>query len=292
LFDLLNSKPLCIAHRGAASLAPENTLAAARKALELGADLWELDVTLTADGEMVVLHDDSLARTTNAPILYPQRAPWLITTFTLAEVKKLDAGSWFIDSDPFGTIASGVVAVTDQQIYQNEPLPTLWEALAFTREQHWRVNVEIKELLPPLENFSIVEKVVKLIESLDMVEQVLLSSFVHPYMRQAKKLNPTLATAALLDERERLPEAQNFRKRGDFDAVHPHYTSIGAANTQALRQTGLAVNPWTVNDPAEMERLIQAGVTGIITDFPQILKRVIGNRLRPAHGGPSAQASS
>ncbi len=278
MFDLLNSKPLCIAHRGAASLAPENTLAAARKALELGADLWELDVTVTADGELVVLHDDSLARTTHVQAIFPQYAPWLITTFTLAEVKTLDAGSWFIDSDPFGTIASGAVTVADQQAYQDEPLPTLREALAFTREQHWRVNVEIKELLPPLGNFPIVEKVVKLIESLDMVEQVLLSSFVHLYLRQAKTMNPAIATAALLDEGERLPEAQIFLEDGYFDAVHPHYTSIDATNTQALRQAGLAVNPWTVNDPSEMERLIQAGVTGIITDFPQIWKQVIGSR--------------
>jgi glycerophosphoryl diester phosphodiesterase len=107
MIKLTNTGVLCIAHRGAASLAPENTLAAAHKALALGAGMWELDVSVTADGELVVLHGDSLARTTNVQAFFPQRSPWQISTFTLAEVRKLDAGSWFVDIDPFGTIAGG-----------------------------------------------------------------------------------------------------------------------------------------------------------------------------------------
>lgn len=277
MLKLTDSQVLCIAHRGAASLAPENTLAAARKALALGADMWELDVSVTADGELVVLHDDSLARTTNVRVLFPQRNPWLISTFTLAEVRRLDAGSWFVDADPFGTIAGGSVSPAEQQAYRGELVPTLQEALAFTREQQWRVNVEIKELLPQLEKFPVVEKVVRLIESLDMVEQVLLSSFVHSYMRQAKAFNPAIATAALFDEGEMdFSDVLTFPRGVYFDAVHPHFASVGATNTQALRQAGLALNPWTVDDPAEMKRLIQTGVTGLITDFPQLVRHSYG----------------
>ena len=98
---------LNIAHAGARSLAPENTLAAARKALEVGADLWETDVAVTSDGELILFHDDSLARTTNAPVRFPDRSPWTFTTFTLAEIRSLDAGSWFVETDPFGQIAAG-----------------------------------------------------------------------------------------------------------------------------------------------------------------------------------------
>lgn len=270
MLSLFNPKPLCIAHRGASSLAPENTLASARKALEIGADMWELDVSVTADRELIVLHDDSLARTTNAPALFPNRAPWLISTFTLAEVKQLDAGSWFIETDPFGTIASGAITLAEQNTLPGQSILTLREALLFTRAYNWRVNVEIKELIPPLTGFPVVETVVSLIASLDMAEQVLLSSFVHPFVQRAKALNPAIATAALLDESEAWPSGLTV------DAFHPHYTSVEAAHTQALRQARVGVNPWTVNDPAEMKRLITAGVTGMFTDFPQILKQIIG----------------
>src|SRR5262245_27786405 len=174
MLTLFYPKPLCIAHRGASSLAPENTLASARKAFEIGADMWELDVSVTADGELVALHDDSLARTTNAGALFPDRTPWLISTFTLAEVRQLDAGSWFVETDPFGTIAARTVTPAEQKALAGQPIPTLREALLFTRDQQWRVNVEIKALIPPLIGFPVVEAVVRLIESLAMSEQVLL----------------------------------------------------------------------------------------------------------------------
>ncbi|HXV44366.1 MAG TPA: glycerophosphodiester phosphodiesterase family protein [Anaerolineae bacterium] len=278
MINLLNTHTLCIAHRGASSLAPENTLAAAQKALQLGADMWELDVSVTADGELVVLHDDSLVRTTDVQAVFPRRAPWLISDFTLAEIKTLDAGSWFVETDPFGTIAAGVVTPAEQDAWRGEPIPTLAEALMFTWERDWRVNVEIKELVSPLEAFPVVEAVIELIETLDMVDQVLLSSFVHTTMRRAKSLQPAIAVAALLDVGEPLilPEIQKLGEDRaiPFDAIHPHYTSVDPETTRTLRQVGVAVNPWTVNDPLKMECLIEAGVTGIFTDFPQILKQV------------------
>jgi glycerophosphoryl diester phosphodiesterase len=278
MINLLDTHPRCIAHRGAASLAPENTLAAARKALQLGADMWELDVSVTADGELVVLHDDSLARTTDVRAVFPHRAPWLISDFTLAEIKTLDAGSWFVETNPFGTIAAGMVTPAEQDEWRGQSIPTLAEALMFTWEQDWRVNVEIKELISPLKTFPVVEAVIELIETLDMVDQVLLSSFVHTYMVRAKSLQPGIAVAALLDVGEPLilPKIQNLGqdKASAFDAIHPHYTSVDSETTRSLRRAGVAVNPWTVNDPLEMERLIGAGVTGIFTDFPQILKRL------------------
>lgn len=270
MLNLFNAKPLCIAHRGTSSLRPENTLAAAQKAFEIGADMWELDVSVTADGELVILHDDSLVRTTNAQAVFPDRAPWLVTNFTLAEIKQLDAGSWFVETDPFGTIAGGAVTPAEQSTLPGQAIPTLREGLLFTRNHDWRVNVEIKALIPPLTNFPVAEAVVRVIENLDIVERVLLSSFVHPYLLQAKALNPAIAVAALLDEGEAWPDGLNV------DAFHPHYTSVEATRTQTLRQSGVGVNPYTVNDPAEMKRLIEAGVTGMFSDFPQVLKQMIG----------------
>ena len=264
---------LIVAHRGARSLAPENTLAGARKAWELGADVWELDVGVTADGELILFHDDSLARTTNAPQVYPDRAPWTFTTFTLAELERLDFGSWFVETDPFGQIAAGAVTPQEQASYRGEPVPTLRRALEFTREHNWRVNVEIKRLPPPLTNFPVVEAVVSLINELDMASQVVVTSFVTDYLLQVKRLNPAIATAALVGFSETEPLHMPLDLA--VDGYNPRHTLISDRQIRQLRQAGFQVSPWTVNDEAEMRRLIRAGVTGIITDFPQRLKRVL-----------------
>src|SRR5512146_2902913 len=138
-------KPLNIAHRGARSLAPENTLTAARLGLEIGADLWELDVAVTSDEELVILHDDTLERTSNVQQVFPERAPWAVHTFSLAELRQLDFGSWFNQKDPFGQVAAGKVTPAMQASYAGLPIPTLRDALVFTRDADWRVNVEIKD---------------------------------------------------------------------------------------------------------------------------------------------------
>lgn len=271
--DKSNTKLLCIAHRGARSLAPENTLAAARKALDVGADMWELDVGVTSDGELIIFHDDSLAGLTDAETVFPDRAPWTFTTFTLSELKKLDTGSKFIETDPFGTVASGLVTAEEEADLRGEPIPTLRQALLFTRDHNWRVNVEVKKPPPPMDAFPVLEAVVGLIKALDMVEQVLLSSFNHSLLQRAKAIEPALATAALLG----FYSAEPITWPADLavDAFHPRYTLIDDAKIRELRQAGFAVNPWTVNDTQQMQRLIQAGVTGIITDFPQILAQLI-----------------
>src|SRR3712207_2785099 len=124
---------LNIAHRGARSLAPENTLAAARKALEIGAEMWELDVSVTAEGELYLMHDDTLTRTTNVEISFPDRAPWGCSDLSLAEIRCLEAGSFFLREDPFGQIAAGQVSAEEQAAMAVEPIPTLREALVFTR---------------------------------------------------------------------------------------------------------------------------------------------------------------
>jgi len=98
----LRRKVFNIAHRGARSLAPENTISAARKALEVGADGWELDVQMSRDKKMVVIHDESLVRTSNVKEIFPHREPWLVRDFTLKELQELDFGSWFNETDPFG----------------------------------------------------------------------------------------------------------------------------------------------------------------------------------------------
>ena len=269
----LRRNPLNVAHRGARSLAPENTLAAAREALAQGADQWELDVAVTEDGELVVLHDDTLIRTSNAQIVFPDRSPWAVQSFTLAELRQLDFGSWYNQQDPFGQIASGAVTPAMQARYQAEPIPTLREAIAFTHENDWLVNIEIKDATGTPGDSMVVEAVVALVEELEMVDRVIISSFNHAYLLRVKDANPAIPTAALVGGPVADPVTL-VRSLGAA-AINPAYRSIQAGDLPAIRQSGIDVYVWTVNDEDAMRALIENGATGIITDFPQLLKNLL-----------------
>ena len=262
--------PLNIAHRGARSLAPENTIAAARQAVQNGADMWELDVTITADGELIVLHDDTLNRTTNVAAVFPDRSPWNAHTFLFDEIRELDAGSWFVAQDPFGQIASGAVSKEDCESYSGEKIPTLEEALLFTREHDWQVNIEIKDTGNAPGSGIIVERVLYLIRKLDMAERVMISSFKHSYLIRSKQMSPYIKTAALVA----LPTMFAARKLTQMhaEAYHPRHGAISSYRIKALQDRGFAVNVWTVNEERDLARYIAWGVDGLITDFPQRLQ--------------------
>ncbi len=271
----ISSKPLNIAHRGARSLAPENTLAAARIGLESGADMWELDVAVTSDGELVVLHDDTLERTSNAVQIYPDRRPWLVHTFTLEELRRLDFGSWFNRADPFKQIVAGVVTSEMQQSYVGEPIPTLHEALVLTRDNDWQVNIEIKDATGTLGDQKVVEEVVALVKELGMVDRVLISSFNHNYLKRVKAANPDLPTAALVEE----PAADPVQLVQALGAMgyNPGGEHFLPEEIPAIRQAGVEVYVWTVNNAQDMRTLIKMGASGIITDFPQLLSEILAN---------------
>lgn len=258
---------MIIAHRGARSLAPENTIQAAVKALESHADGWELDVAMSKDGVLVVLHDDTLERTSNVVDIFPERQPWSVYDFSLDELLQLEFGSWFVESDPFDQIAQENLTPSDLEIYQGIRIPTLQEALEFTQSNQWWVNVEIKDASGTPADAIIVSEVVKLVEMMGMEDQVLISSFNWDYLRQVKALNPNLATGVLVNKLVVEPLA--LMQELDAQAFHPGIKVTYAVQVKLLRENGYDVNVWTVNDVADIEKLVEMGVTGIITDFPQ-----------------------
>jgi glycerophosphoryl diester phosphodiesterase len=270
------AKILNIAHRGARSLAPENTLSAARKALEIGADLWELDVALTSDGVPFIVHDDTLARTSNVKQLFPERQPFTNHLFSWNDVQKLDFGSWFVATDPFKQIAAGKVTQAEQTSYRGEKAPTLREALAFTKEHNWRINVEIKDLSGTPGDATVAEKVVALIDDLGMADRVLISSFNHTYLERVKKANPKIATGALVEKAD--PDPIALLKRLNAQAYNPRVGAISPSEIGKIRDAGFDVYIWTVNDEATMKQLVDAHASGIFTDFPQLLKPLVGGR--------------
>ncbi|MBS1253210.1 MAG: Glycerophosphodiester phosphodiesterase, cytoplasmic [Anaerolineales bacterium] len=262
-----------IAHRGARSLAPENTLAAARKGLDAGADMWELDVQLTAAGALILVHDDTLDRTSNVEEVFPDRRPWRVSDFTLAEIRQLDFGSWFNETDPFGEIAAGNVSTDEQESYVDEPAPTLRQALEWTRDNDWRVNVELKALGDVAGAATFVEDVVFLIEELDMVDRVLISSFDHDYVKRAKTANSDVRVGALANWH--IDDVAGYIRELGADAYNPSVKIVAAPSIPALRDQGIDVFVYTVNDVEKMAELAEAGASGLFTDYPQRLARVL-----------------
>ncbi|MCP4105946.1 MAG: glycerophosphodiester phosphodiesterase [Desulfobacteraceae bacterium] len=262
---------LNIAHRGGRSLGPENTLSAARKGLNAGADLWETDVVVTADEKLILFHDDSLIRTTDAETCFPDRSPWTFTTFTLDEIRSLDAGSWFGKTDPFGLVGAGEVSKDDLSAFQGEKVPTLEETLIFTQEADWQINLELKKLPPPMTHFPLVERVLALIDRIKAdTHRIIVSSFNHDWLREVQTRNPDIAVQALVG----FPGT--YLNWGDFEfkTYNANSTMADEEEIRSVTRKDVTVNLFTVNEEDDMRRFIAAGASGIITDFPQKMEKL------------------
>jgi glycerophosphoryl diester phosphodiesterase len=256
-----------IAHRGARSLAPENTLFAARKAHAVGADLWETDVAVTADDHLVLMHDDSMIRTTDVADKFPDRIPSPFSTYTLAEIRSLDAGSWFERDDPFGQIAAGAVGPTELATYRGAKAPTLREAFELTLELDWYLNLELKAQPEPKDSFDVVGAVLRLADNVGIgPDHLLFSSAQFGWLKTLKGRRPDFEIQAVLGL---FPEDPVDFTDPSFDAYNPRFERTSVDEIKALTSEGINVNPYTVNDSATISLLTEIGIAGIITDYPQ-----------------------
>ncbi|MFI9174907.1 glycerophosphodiester phosphodiesterase [Streptomyces lincolnensis] len=260
--DAATDRPTVIAHRGASAYAPENTLAAVDKAAELGVDWVENDVQRTKDGELVVLHDDSLRRTTDVEQVFPGRAPWKVKDFTAAEVARLDAGSWF------------------GAAYVGARVPTLQQYVHRVELHHQKLLLEIKnpDLYPGIERQTL--KVLSNEGWLDqghVVDRLIVQSFSAASVRTVHQLKPGVRTGFLGTPRVAdLPEYATFA-----DQINPSYSTISTgyvAGVQAF--TGphgrpLEVFTWTVNSADTARRVAGHGVDGIITNAPDVVREAL-----------------
>jgi glycerophosphoryl diester phosphodiesterase len=256
-----------IAHRGARSLAPENTLAAARKAHEIGADLWETDVAVTADDQLVLMHDDAMMRTTDVADRFPGRVPAPFSTYTLAEIRSLDAGSWFERDDPFEQVAAGALDRSELSAYVGEKVPTVREAFELTLELDWFLNLELKAQPKPKDSFDVVGAVLALADEVGIgPDHLLFSSARHLWLKDLKHRRPEFEVQAILGL---FPEDPIDFSDPFFDTFNPRITRISIEQIQRQLALGAKVNPFAVNDHETIARLIEIGITGLITDFPQ-----------------------
>jgi glycerophosphoryl diester phosphodiesterase len=185
----------------------------------------------------------------------------------------LDAGSWYLKADPFQQIASGRVSIQDCATFAGLKVPTLREALELTARLGWRVNIEIKDSTGFACNSWIVEKTVALVRELGIANSVLISSFNHSYLKRSKASAPEIAVAALIDK----PISDPIKTLTELGAIalNPNERYLERAIVRDVREAGFGVIPWTVNDPHRMDELLEWGVTGLISDYPDIaLERV------------------
>jgi glycerophosphoryl diester phosphodiesterase len=271
-FEKFSGTGYVCAHRGARSIAPENTPLAFEKARLCGADLWETDVQATADGELVLFHDHTLARTTDVATLseFSGRDPWALEGFSYAELQKLNAGSWFLESDPFATVAAGDIPTEDAKSIRAQQIPLLRDILADCRRYDFPLNLEIKDQTGTAADRTIVAQVMELIELTQTQSLILISSFNHDYLRQAKQLNGAVATAALVEDSHPESLLAYLRDLG-VDAYHPDQLITDTALVRQLVNDGIRVNLWTVNDLEQARDYTAAGATFICTDWPQRL---------------------
>ena len=267
--------PLVIAHRGARGHAPENTLTSAALGHDVKADLWELDVNYTKDYKLVVVHDDTLVRTTNVKEVYPGRPSYRVCDFTLEELGRLDAGSWYEGRDQFGRVAAGELSAETLASFKGLRIPTLEQALELTKRLDWAVNVEIKNHEHLIGHDSVTKDVLEMIRRLDMVDQIIISSFQHRYLLECHDLCPEIATGALVETTRPENPVELCRSLG-VNAYHPDRLILAPGDLADLRDAGFAVNVWTVNDMDEAKKLVEDGASGIITDFPAACRAALG----------------
>ncbi|NOX66220.1 MAG: glycerophosphodiester phosphodiesterase [Chlorobi bacterium] len=248
-----NSKVEIIAHRGGSKLAPENTLAAYKNAIKLGVDMIEIDVHLSKDGKIIVIHDEKIDRTTNGK--------GTVKDMTLAEIRKYDAGGWFDEK------------------FKGEKIPTLDEVME-TLNGKVKLLIEIKdgdELYPGLE-----KKVVETIHKYNAVDWVIVQSFNENSVLRVRKMDPSITTFYLLGRNfgDFYSNVAKEVNAGDavikkYDGIAPHYSMLDSEKVKIFHKAGFKVFTWTVDKPEDMKKIINMNVDGIITNSPDKLKEIL-----------------
>lgn len=254
-------RPLVIAHQGGEELWPSNTMFAFERAVDLGVDVLEMDLHITADGALVLIHDETVDRTTDGTGVVEQ--------MTLAEVKALDAGHYWTDDggQTFPFRGQGITIATLEEVFQAFPdMP---------------MNIEIKRV----DNLPVAEPFCQMIRQHGKQDQILVASFHEDAMSEFRAACPEVATSASQNEvinffvRHAVGLAASYSPPAQAVQVPEYRSGIhiltpGFVNDAHSR--GMDVHVWTVNEAADMQRMIDLGVDGIITDRPDILLELLG----------------
>ena len=229
------------AHRGASGYAPENTLEAFRLAMEQGADGIELDVHLTKDGEVVVIHDETIDRTGNGQ--------GNVRDYTLEELKKFSFHN-------------------RMEKYKGVQIPTLKEVLDLVKNSKMKVNIELKTGIYWYEGIE--EKTMEIVKSREMEDRIIYSSFNHYSIQKILEQDIHAETAYLFSDV--LLNMEKYAKQTGVKGLHPAVYHLKMADfLETYLKSGLKVRVWTVNNKEDMKMFMDAGVDAVITNYPDII---------------------
>lgn len=229
------------AHRGFSATHAENTMSSFLAAEKAGADGLELDVQLTSDGEIVVIHDEKIDRTTNGN--------GFVKDFSYREIRKFNANN---------------------KGFKKEPIPALEEVLEWMKTNKLLCNIEFKNGLIPYEGME--KKVIEMVRKYNLSDRIIISSFNHYSIVNSYRLAPEIETAPLFIESIYMPwvYSQSIKAKG----IHPKHSTIPDQIVKTTMENGIAVRPYTVNREADMHRLFNVNCTAIITDNPVKARKV------------------
>lgn len=243
-----------ISHRGANLEAPQNTLPAFEKSMEIGVDGFETDIHLTGDGIPVVCHNYTIDETSDGK--------GEVKSMTLEELRDYDFGSWFHDK------------------FNGTKIPTLEEFLTLCETADIEImNIEIK---PPLDgNMAIVGKTIEAVKAHGLFGKLLISSFSAEVLVECKKIDPNCKTGFLYAPNKKhyyltmLFGYVEYAKKIKADYLHPHFLSVNKRYVRRLHENGIGINVWTVDKPETARKMLECGVDGIITNDPIMVKDLI-----------------
>lgn len=227
------------AHRGASAYAPENTMAAFELAQKMGADGIELDVQLTSDGELVVIHDHELSRVSNGK--------GCVKDHTLSELKALDFGGWFSSE------------------YAGQRIPTLRETLSWIATTGMELNIEIKAA-PIYHDVRMIPVVVKQVGTSGMLDRIVVSSFDHRCLLEVRKADERIVTGLLYSAN--LVDVGAYAAKCGARFIHPHFAFVDESAIYECTLNGIGINVWTVDDPQLAVQMQRLGINILISNAP------------------------
>jgi glycerophosphoryl diester phosphodiesterase len=245
-----------VAHRGASGYAPEHTIPSYKMGEMMHGDYIEIDLQMTKDGKLIAMHDETLDRTTNGT--------GQVKDYTLEQIKKLDAGSWFNEKYPQYA----------NPHYVGLQVPTLEEIFRkFGKNAQYYIETKSPEVYPGME-----KELLRLVNDYHINKKTLLvQSFSAASLLKVKELDPSLKLIQLLSYNSNavITDTEIAAIKKYAIGIGPNYTYLNKDYVQKVTNKGLAIHPYTVNDKETMKKLIDWGVTGMFTNFPDLLHEVI-----------------
>ncbi|MGG0655295.1 glycerophosphodiester phosphodiesterase [Rummeliibacillus pycnus] len=244
-----------VSHRGASGYAPEHTITSYQMGEKMHGDYIEIDLQMTKDGQLIAMHDEKLDRTTDGT--------GLVKDFTLDEIKHLDAGSWFNEAYPQYAKSE----------YVGLQVPTLEEIFRkFGKNASYYIETKSPDIYPGME-----KELLRLIDKYDINKQkLLLQSFSADSLKIMNEMDPSLNLIQLLSYKKNavITDEEIAKIKEYAIGVGPNHTYLNQEYIQKVVNSGLEIHPYTVNDKERMQQLIDWGVTGMFTNFPDLLNEV------------------